>query len=44
MKAVDSVVAVYDSHEQAEHAIKLLQEAGVDMKTLSIAAKDTHTD
>ena len=44
MKAVDSVVAVYDSHEQAEHAVKLLQEAGVDMKTLSIAAKDTYTD
>lgn len=44
MKTVDSVVAVYDTHEQAEHAIKLLQEAGIDMKTLSIAAKDTHTD
>lgn len=44
MKTVDSVVAVYDTHEQAEHAIKLLQEAGTDMKTLSIAAKDTHTD
>jgi uncharacterized membrane protein len=44
MKTVDSVVAAYDTHEQAEHAIKLLQEAGTDMKTLSIAAKDTHTD
>jgi uncharacterized membrane protein len=44
MKSVDSVVAIYDSHEQAEQAIKLLQEAGIDMKTLSIAARDTHTD
>ena len=44
MSATNSVVAIYDAHEQAEHAIKQLQEAGVDMKSLSIAAKDTHTD
>jgi len=44
MITTNSVVAIYDSHEQAEHAIKELQEAGVDMKSLSIAAKDTHTD
>jgi uncharacterized membrane protein len=40
----NAVVAIYDTHERAEHAIKELQEAGVDMKSLSIAAKDTHTD
>ena len=40
----NSVVAIYDTHEQAEHAIKQLQEAGVDIKSLSIAARDTHTD
>jgi uncharacterized membrane protein len=39
-----SVVAIYDTHEQAEHAVMELQQAGVDMKSLSIAAKDTHTD
>jgi hypothetical protein len=39
-----SVVAIYKTHEQAEGAVKQLQEAGVDMKSLSIAAKDTHTD
>ncbi len=44
MSKVDSVVAIYDTHEQAELAVKELQEAGVDMKSLSIAAKDTHTD
>src|ERR1700679_2764771 len=44
MSVTNSVVAVYDTHEQAEHAVKELQEAGVDMKSLSIAAKDTHTD
>ena len=44
MSELNSVVAIYDTHEQAEHAIKELQEAGVDMKSLSIAAKGTHTD
>jgi hypothetical protein len=44
MSTLASVVAVYKSHEQAEAAVKELQEAGVDMKSLSIAAKDTHTD
>src|SRR3984957_9158826 len=44
MPKVDSVVAIYDTHEQAEQAIKELQEGGVDMKSLSIAAKDMHKD
>jgi uncharacterized membrane protein len=44
MMTTNSVVAIYDTHEQAEHAIKELQEAGVDMKSLSIAGRDTHTD
>jgi uncharacterized membrane protein len=39
-----SVVAIHDTHEQAEHAVKELQQAGIDMKSLSIAARDTHTD
>jgi hypothetical protein len=43
MSITNSVVAIYDTHEQAERAIKELQEAGVDMKSLSIAGKDTHT-
>jgi len=33
MPKVDSVVAIYDTHEQAEQAIKELQEGGVDMKS-----------
>ena len=44
MDTTNSVVAIYDTHEQAEHAIKELQEGGVDMKSLSIAARNTHTD
>jgi uncharacterized membrane protein len=44
MSTMNSVVAIYNTHQQAESAIKELQEAGVDMKSLSIASKDTHTD
>jgi hypothetical protein len=44
MTVTNSVVAIYDTHEQAERAIRELQQAGVDMKSLSIAAKNTHTD
>lgn len=44
MTTTNSVVAIYDTHEQAEHAVKELEKAGVDMKSLSIAARDTHTD
>jgi hypothetical protein len=44
MSATNSVVAVYDSHEEAERAVKALQQAGVDMKSLSIAGRGTHTD
>jgi len=44
MTITNSVVAIFDTHEQAEQAIKELQEAGVDMKSLSIAGRDTHTD
>jgi energy-converting hydrogenase A subunit M len=39
-----SVAAIYETHEQAEQAVKELQEAGVDMKSLSIVGRDTHTD
>jgi len=44
MSTMNSVVAIYKTHPQAEAAIRELQEAGVDMKSLSIAGKDTHTD
>jgi uncharacterized membrane protein len=44
MSITNSVVAIYDTHELAERAIKELQEAGVDMKSLSIASRNTHTD
>lgn len=44
MSTVNSVVAIYETQQQAEHAVKELQEAGVDMKNLSVVARDTHTD
>ena len=44
MSEQNSVVAVYETHTQAEAAVKNLQEGGIDMKSLSIAGKDTHTD
>jgi uncharacterized membrane protein len=44
MSTNESVVAIYHTHSQAEQAVKSLQQAGIDMKTLSIVAKEYHTD
>jgi uncharacterized membrane protein len=44
MANVESVVAVYHTHSQAEEAVKELQRGGIDMHDLSIVGKDYHTD
>jgi uncharacterized membrane protein len=44
MSDLNAVVAVYGTHTEAEEAIKQLQRGGIDMRTLSIVGKDTHTD
>ena len=44
MSELNAVVAVYGTHVEAEEAVKELQRAGIDMHTLSIIGKDTHTD
>jgi uncharacterized membrane protein len=44
MSQTDSVVAIYHSHPEAEQAVKELQQAGIDMRTLSIVAKEFETD
>jgi uncharacterized membrane protein len=44
MKNENSMVALYDTHEKAEQAVKKLQKSGFDMKQLSIVGKDYHTD
>jgi uncharacterized membrane protein len=40
----NSVISIFDQHAQAEEAIKQLQEAGFNMKSLSIVSKDYHTN
>ena len=40
----NSVVAIFKSHIEAETAVKELQQAGFDMKKLSIIGRDYHTD
>ena len=44
MSGKNAVVAVYATHDGAEEAVKELQRAGIDMRTLSIVGKDSHTD
>jgi hypothetical protein len=40
----DAIVAVYQTHGEAEGAVQELQRAGFDMKKLSIVGKDYHTE
>ncbi len=40
----NATVAVFDSHEAAENAVKALQKNGFDIKQLSIVGKDYHTE
>jgi len=44
MFETNSVVAIYETHTQAEEAVKELQRSGFDMKKMSIVGKDYHTD
>ncbi len=44
MSDKNSVVAIYESHDRAEDAIRELQKDGFDMKKLSIVGKDYHTE
>jgi len=44
MTDTNAVIAVYDSHSDAEQAVKQLQKTGFDMKKLSVVGKDYHTD
>ncbi len=40
----NAVIAIYASHVEGEEAVQALQNAGSDMRTLSIVARDPHTD
>lgn len=44
MSEKNSIVAIFDSHERAEDAIRELQQSNFDMKKLSIIGKDYHTE
>ena len=44
MSERNAVVAIYETHREAEEAIRKLETAGIDMRTLSIVGKGTHTD
>ncbi len=44
MSETNSVVAIYETHTQAEEAVKELQRSGFDMQKMSIVGKDYHTD
>ena len=39
-----AVIAVYDTHAEAEAAVRDLQKSGFDMTKLSIVGKDYHTE
>jgi len=40
----DSVVAIFQTHKDAEDSIRALERLGFDMKNLSIVGKDYHTE
>jgi hypothetical protein len=44
MSEKSSIVAILESHNEAEDAVRELQQSGFDMKTLSIVGRDYHTD
>jgi hypothetical protein len=44
MSSNNSCVAIYATHQAAEHAVKELQRRGIDTKTISIAGRDYHSE
>lgn len=44
MADTNATVAVFDTHDQADVAIKAIQKGGFDMRNLSIVGKDFHTE
>lgn len=44
MNKTDIAAAVYDTHVEAESAVKRLQRAGFDMKKISIVGRGYHTE
>jgi heat induced stress protein YflT len=42
--AEEVAVAIYNTHDEAEQAVKTLAQAGFNMRKLSIVGKDYHTE
>ena len=43
-RADEVAVAIYNTHDEAEQAVKTLEQGGFDMRKLSIVGKDYHTE
>ena len=44
MEDTNAVVAIFDTHSEADEAVRELQKSGFDMKKLSVVGKDYHTE
>src|SRR6202453_4910585 len=44
MDDTNAVVAVFDTHPEADEAVRELQKSGFDMKKLSVVGKDYHSE
>jgi uncharacterized membrane protein len=44
MEDTNAVVAVFDTHPEADEAVRELHKSGFDMKKLSVVGKDYHTE
>ena len=44
MSKTSAVIAIFNTHVEAEEAVRELQRAGAEMKKLSIVGKDYHTE
>ncbi len=44
MSKVNAAVAIFNTHVEADNAVKELQKSGFDMRKLSVVGKDYHTE
>jgi len=43
-KSANGIISVFETHDQADRAVKEIQRSGFDMKKLSIIGRDFHTE
>lgn len=44
MTQMNSAIAIFESHNQADEAVREIEKSGIDMKKLAIVGQDHHTD